>query len=30
MTIREGFCLDKMPNQPQMDFFEEFFASKRK
>lgn len=29
MIIREGFHLDKVPNQRQMDFFEEFFKSRR-
>ncbi len=30
MVIRNGFHLDKVPNQKQMDFFEEFFKSRRK
>lgn len=29
MIMHNGFYLDKVPNQPQMDFFEEFFRSKR-
>ena len=30
MVMREGFHLDRVPNQQQMDFFEAFFKSKRK
>ena len=30
MIMRNGFTLDKMPNQEEMDFFEEFFRSRRK
>lgn len=30
MIMRRGFTLDLVPNQPQLDFFEAFFASKRK
>ncbi len=30
MIMRNGFFLDNVPNQPQLDFFEEFFQSKRK
>lgn len=30
MIIKEGFHLGPVQNQPQMDFFEEFFKSKRK
>ena len=29
MIMREGFHLDSVPNQRQMDFFEEFFKSRR-
>ncbi len=29
MIMREGLHLDKVQNQPQMDFFEEFFKSRR-
>ncbi len=29
MIIRNGFYLDNVPNQTQMDFFEDFFRSKR-
>lgn len=29
MIMRRGFTLDLVPNQPQLDFFEAFFASKR-
>lgn len=29
MIVRNGFYLDKVPNQEQMDFFEEFFRCKR-
>lgn len=29
MIMHEGFHLDKVQNQPQMDFFERFFKSKR-
>lgn len=30
MIMRNGFFLDNVPNQLQLDFFEEFFRSKRK
>jgi para-nitrobenzyl esterase len=30
MIMREGFHLDKVQNQRQMDFFEQFFRSRRK
>ncbi len=30
MIMREGFYLDRVPNQDKMDFFEEFFKSRRK
>ena len=30
MIMREGFHLDNIPNQQQMDFFEDFFRSRRK
>jgi len=30
MIMREGLHLDKVQNQPQMDFFEAFFKSRRK
>lgn len=30
MIMREGFHLDRVPNQRQMDFFEAFFKSRRK
>ena len=30
MIMRQGLHLDVVPNQPQMDFFEEFFKSRRK
>lgn len=30
MIMRNGFFLDKMPNQAQMDLFEDFFKSRRK
>ena len=30
MIMRNGFYLDQVPNRPQIDFFEEFFKSKRK
>ncbi len=30
MVMREGFRLDRVQNQPQMDFFEAFFKSRRK
>lgn len=30
MIIHEGFHLDRLPNQRQMDFFEAFFKSRRK
>ena len=29
MIMREGFYLDRVPNQIQLDFFEEFFKSRR-
>lgn len=29
MNIHEGFCLTPAPNQKQMEFFEEYFKSKR-
>lgn len=29
MVIHDGFYLDKIPNQPQMDFFEDYFKSRR-
>ncbi len=30
MIMREGFHLDNLPNQRKMDFFEDFFRSRRK
>jgi para-nitrobenzyl esterase len=30
MIMHEGFHLDKVHNQRQMDFFEQFFRSRRK
>lgn len=30
MIMRNGFFLDNVPNQLQLDFFEEFFRSKKK
>ena len=29
MVMRNGFFLDKIPDQVRMDFFEEFFRNKR-